>query len=90
MDRNSLGNRYCILLVVMLNSHCMSCLKSFPDGNQTIMTEHAGSRTLSVSAHLRGGKGDCAWQHTQLFRQDLSDIRNYPFEMKVKLKKDEK
>ncbi|GAB0090344.1 Peptide-N(4)-(N-acetyl-beta-glucosaminyl) asparagine amidase [Sergentomyia squamirostris] len=38
------------------------------------------SRKFVVKAVLSGGKGDIAWQHTQLFRQELKCLK-YPFEI---------
>ncbi|XP_059609214.1 peptide-N(4)-(N-acetyl-beta-glucosaminyl)asparagine amidase [Phlebotomus argentipes] len=38
------------------------------------------SRKFVVKAVLSGGKGDVAWQHTQLFRQELH-CPKYPFEL---------
>lgn len=31
---------------------------------------------------MSGGKGDVAWQHTQLFRQRIGST-DYPFELKI-------
>lgn len=42
------------------------------------------SNQFQVVAKLSGGKGDVAWQHTQLFRQSLNS-REYPFELQVEL-----
>ncbi|XP_032591400.1 peptide-N(4)-(N-acetyl-beta-glucosaminyl)asparagine amidase [Drosophila grimshawi] len=50
------------------------------DGNQCI--ENASE--FQIVAKLSGGKGDVAWQHTQLFRQGLNS-REYPFELEVVL-----
>lgn len=38
---------------------------------------------FSIKAILWGGKGDCAWQHTQLFRQRSSEYDDYPFELNI-------
>ncbi|XP_034651227.1 peptide-N(4)-(N-acetyl-beta-glucosaminyl)asparagine amidase [Drosophila subobscura] len=42
------------------------------------------SSEFQVVAKLTGGKGDVAWQHTQLFRQSLSS-KDYPFDLQVEL-----
>ena len=39
---------------------------------------------FSIKAVLSGGTGDCAWQHTQLFRQE-KDSEEYPFVLNVLL-----
>ena len=41
-------------------------------------------RSFSIVAELTGGLGNEAWQHTQLFRQDLSD-HSCPFYIRIKL-----
>ena len=41
-----------------------------------------GLDSFSVCVKMHGGKGDCAWQHTQLFRQSLSD-NQHPFELNI-------
>lgn len=42
------------------------------------------SSGFQIVAKLFGGKGDVAWQHTQLFRQGLNS-RDYPFDLQVEL-----
>jgi len=39
-----------------------------------------GTSKFSIRVRLSGGKGDCAWQHAQVFRQSLTAI-DYPFQM---------
>lgn len=47
--------------------------------------ELCGSRVLTISASLSGGKGDVSWQHAQLFRQS-SDSEDFPFSLRIKFK----
>lgn len=42
-----------------------------------------GLDSFSICVKLRGGKGDCAWQHTQLFRQTVSATDEFPFELQI-------
>ncbi|XP_016949654.1 peptide-N(4)-(N-acetyl-beta-glucosaminyl)asparagine amidase [Drosophila biarmipes] len=65
--------------------------KTFGDGKIEVTVEPIdGSSSVEngngfqIVAKLTGGKGDVAWQHTQLFRQSLNS-RNYPFELEVEL-----
>ncbi|CRL00097.1 CLUMA_CG013379, isoform A [Clunio marinus] len=44
-----------------------------------------GLSKFSLRIHLSGGKGDCAWQHAQMFRQELTS-KSYPFQLSVKFK----
>ncbi|XP_017045655.1 peptide-N(4)-(N-acetyl-beta-glucosaminyl)asparagine amidase isoform X2 [Drosophila ficusphila] len=65
--------------------------KTFGEGKITVTIEAIdGSASVEnasgfqIVAKLTGGKGDVAWQHTQLFRQSLNS-RDYPFELHVEL-----
>ncbi|XP_069137511.1 peptide-N(4)-(N-acetyl-beta-glucosaminyl)asparagine amidase-like [Argopecten irradians] len=49
------------------------------------VSELNGVDSMTLTANLSGGKGDVAWQHTQLFRQKNDDFDVYPFEMKIHL-----
>ena len=42
-----------------------------------------GLSKFSVKVVLTGGKGDCAWQHTQIFRQSINSDE-YPFIVNIK------
>ncbi|OWF52816.1 peptide-N(4)-(N-acetyl-beta-glucosaminyl)asparagine amidase-like [Mizuhopecten yessoensis] len=44
-----------------------------------------GVADMTLTANLSGGKGDVAWQHTQLFRQTNTDFDIFPFEVKIYL-----
>lgn len=39
--------------------------------------------SFSINVKLSGGNGDCAWQHTQLFRQSISSINEFPFDLNI-------
>ena len=42
-----------------------------------------GASKFSLNIRCSGGKGDCAWQHAQLFRQSLSS-NDFPFQLAIK------
>uniref|UniRef100_U5EUG5 Peptide-N(4)-(N-acetyl-beta-glucosaminyl)asparagine amidase n=1 Tax=Corethrella appendiculata TaxID=1370023 RepID=U5EUG5_9DIPT len=42
-----------------------------------------GCDKFTISIKMSGGKGDIAWQHTQLFRQG-KDSNQFPFELNIK------
>lgn len=48
------------------------------DGNENPI----GSSKFTIKAALSGGRGDCSWQHSQLFRQSLKS-KEFPFEFNV-------
>ncbi|XP_031638055.1 peptide-N(4)-(N-acetyl-beta-glucosaminyl)asparagine amidase [Contarinia nasturtii] len=39
--------------------------------------------SFSICVKLTGGNGDCAWQHTQLFRQSILDADEFPFDLNI-------
>lgn len=41
-----------------------------------------GETKFSIKAVLTGGKGDCAWQHTQIFRQEKGS-KGFPFVVNI-------
>jgi len=55
------------------------------DSDDKIVTKEKinGTNKFSVRARLSGGKGDCAWQHAQVFRQSLTS-NDFPFQLSVK------
>lgn len=59
----------------------------FLDENNKVVTKdqliERNCRKFSIRAKLSGGRGDCAWQHAQVFRQRLNDAE-FPFELSVK------
>ncbi|CAO1321896.1 unnamed protein product [Diamesa tonsa] len=51
-------------------------------GSQTNLN---GLTKFTIRIRLSGGKGDCSWQHAQLFRQSSKSTNDYPFELNIKL-----
>lgn len=49
------------------------------------MTELSGTTKFSINVTMTGGKGETAWQHTQLFRQRIGS-KDYPFEVNILFK----
>lgn len=49
------------------------------------MSELNGATAFSINVTMQGGKGETAWQHTQLFRQRIGST-DYPFEINVTFK----
>lgn len=49
------------------------------------MSELNGTSKFSIKVSMKGGKGETAWQHTQLFRQRIGS-KDYPFEVKITFK----
>ncbi|XP_077864184.1 uncharacterized protein LOC100367056 [Saccoglossus kowalevskii] len=62
-----------------------------PTGAKEVMNleELKGASSLVLSAFMCGGvsSGGVAWQHTQLFRQNITSHDKYPFEIKLQLTK---
>ncbi|XP_037821916.1 peptide-N(4)-(N-acetyl-beta-glucosaminyl)asparagine amidase [Lucilia sericata] len=52
--------------------------------NNEIVNTLENCQEFEICAKLSGGKGDVAWQHTQLFRQSLSS-NEYPFDLQIEL-----
>ncbi|XP_071943375.1 peptide-N(4)-(N-acetyl-beta-glucosaminyl)asparagine amidase-like [Antedon mediterranea] len=63
-----------------------TCVLLQGDGQSARITEINGARVVTLKAVLSGGKGDVAWQHTQLFRMGLNDMDSYPWDVKITLK----
>jgi len=58
-----------------------------PKGESCFRTaEFRGDTEITLHANLSRGKGENAWQHTQLFRQSLDKDENHPFEIIIALK----
>lgn len=54
------------------SSEHMSCVQ-VKENVHTISILNKSLTGLRLRAELSGGNGDCAWQHTQLFRQSITD-----------------
>ena len=50
-------------------------------------TKFSGTVEVRFIAHFQGGKGDNAWQHAQLFRQKLEDIKASEFDFIISFRK---
>lgn len=62
-----------------------TCISITPGESMYKTSEFEGSTGFLLTAQLSGGKGDSAWQHSQLFRQHFSDS-SYQFQVIIKLK----
>jgi peptide-N4-(N-acetyl-beta-glucosaminyl)asparagine amidase len=58
----------------------------FTDSKVFETTDFQGCSQLEFNAQLKGGMGDSAWQHAQLFRQNVND-KDYPLDIIIRLKK---
>ncbi|XP_050295790.1 peptide-N(4)-(N-acetyl-beta-glucosaminyl)asparagine amidase [Anthonomus grandis grandis] len=59
--------------------------EDIPNDGKLFSEKFQDRKFVIVTAQLEGGKGDVAWQHTQLFRQ-LVDSEEYPFSITFKFK----
>ena len=57
-------------------------MKIFHTGDQEF-TDYQGSNQIEINVYMKGGDGDCAWQHTQLFRTNNNDYTSKSLFVKV-------
>lgn len=61
-----------------------TCVLWFLSGKVfTSIQELKGASEFIMKATLKGGRGDCAWQHAQLFRQSINE-KDFPFDLQIK------
>ena len=58
-----------------------------PSQKTNFSFRYKGAKTLSLNVFLRGGIGDCAWQKSQLFREDLNISTDPSLYFKIKMAK---
>jgi len=57
---------------------------SLDEDNEAYVTSRLrGKSVIRIVCEMEGGSGDCAWQHTQLFRLDMSNSVDRPFSLKL-------
>lgn len=63
-----------------------SVIIEFLDSSDKAVDKHqlVGTSKFSITIRLSGGRGDCSWQHAQVFRQTLTSSE-FPFQLLVKL-----
>ena len=68
--------------------HINVCFELFRfQGNEKmVISSLSGEEVVTLTAELRRGKGDVAWQHTQLFRQTMDNRQEFPFDIKIHMK----
>ena len=77
---------FLIVVVVVFTTYADLLIFYYTTGHslQDFMTfDLNGAKTLSIKAVMHGGKGEVAWQHTQLFRQSIQSKGEYPFEIRL-------
>ncbi|XP_078620102.1 peptide-N(4)-(N-acetyl-beta-glucosaminyl)asparagine amidase-like isoform X2 [Branchiostoma floridae x Branchiostoma japonicum] len=62
------------------------CVLLTGDAEGTKTRDLEGVTSFTLTAELRGGRGDNAWQHAQLFRQALDRTEEFPLDIQVHLK----
>ena len=50
------------------------------------INDFEGMSSMTLTVNLSGGKGDVAWQHTQLFRQSMEEKDSSPLEIIINFK----
>lgn len=60
----------------LINYMTVSFLFIFSDKNLCSYPDFLNASEVVLEAELYGGEGSCAWQHTQLFRESLTDKEN--------------
>lgn len=59
-------------------------LYAFAAGEKSVLDSVKGCRWVTLTAKLNGGEGTVAWQHTQLFRQELQGTE-FPLQITIHL-----
>ena len=66
---------------------CNRFLKILLFSGITLKSEElSGSKSLTLQVSMSGGKGNLAWQHTQLFRTKMDDNETTQFRLIIQLK----
>ncbi|XP_077997764.1 peptide-N(4)-(N-acetyl-beta-glucosaminyl)asparagine amidase-like [Glandiceps talaboti] len=56
-------------------------------GEDAVQTDDLeGAKSVTMTAEMSGGRGNIAWQHTQLFRQSVDEISHFPLDIKITLR----
>ncbi|XP_044736762.1 peptide-N(4)-(N-acetyl-beta-glucosaminyl)asparagine amidase [Chrysoperla carnea] len=74
-------------VILTLSNGNNSVISRIPkDSTSHFTREFSDCHEVYLTATLKGGKGDVAWQHAQLFRQSLDNREFYPFCVQIKFK----
>lgn len=65
-------------------SNFLFLLYAFAAGEKSVLDSVKGCRWVTLTAKLNGGEGTVAWQHTQLFRQELQGTE-FPLQITIHL-----
>lgn len=72
-------------MIFWYNSCILTALFDPLDGKMQTFQSLSGSSEFTIEARLSGGEGDASWQHSQLFRQSLTEPEESSFEILVHL-----